>query len=104
MTSEEVRHRQYCALVAGLDVLGDMWTVLVVRELLVAPATEQGLLEGIPGLTPELLASRLESLCDNGIVEGRGEYQLTELGARLDGPLLALAQWGRELTSDSRGR
>lgn len=87
--------RQFHALAAGLDALGDMWSVLVVRELLVAPATEDELLAGVPGLDRELLAARLESLCANGVVEPGREYRLTRLGRGLREPLLALAGWGR---------
>ncbi|GLY50276.1 helix-turn-helix domain-containing protein [Lentzea sp. NBRC 102530] len=104
MLPEDGEHRQFCPLAAGLEVVGDMWTMLVVRELLVAPADEHELLKGVPGLTPALLAPRLEALCANGIAEWEGEYRLTPLGRRLQGPLLALARWGREVTSGDRAR
>ncbi|WP_253774904.1 winged helix-turn-helix transcriptional regulator [Goodfellowiella coeruleoviolacea] len=98
MLPEDDGDRQFCPLAAGLDVLGDMWTVLVVRELLVAPATEDELLAGVPGLDRELLAPRLAALCAHGVVEWDREYRLTPLGRRLQGPLLALARWGRTIT------
>ncbi|WP_199443818.1 winged helix-turn-helix transcriptional regulator [Umezawaea beigongshangensis] len=104
MLSDDAEHRQFCPLAAGLEVVGDMWTMLVVRELLVAPADERELLEGVPGLTPDLLTPRLEALCASGVAEWRGEYRLTHLGRRLQVPLLALARWGRELTDDERAR
>ncbi|TVT61478.1 helix-turn-helix transcriptional regulator [Amycolatopsis rhizosphaerae] len=87
--------REFCALVAGLDVVGDPWTVLVVRELLVAPADEDELLDGVPGLDRALLREKLDRLCENGLVERDREYRLTPLGLRLRGPLAMLARWGR---------
>jgi DNA-binding HxlR family transcriptional regulator len=92
---EDAENRQVCPLAAGLDVVGDMWSMLVVRELLVAPASESELLEGVPGLDREVLAPRLDALCANGVVERGEEYRLTPLGLRLQAPLLALARWGR---------
>ncbi|MFC6090030.1 winged helix-turn-helix transcriptional regulator [Saccharothrix sp. BKS2] len=92
---EDQENRRPCPLEAGLDVVGDMWSMLVVRELLVAPATEDQLLEGLPGLDRDLLAPLLDALCANGVVERGEEYRLTPLGHRLHGPLLALAHWGR---------
>lgn len=90
------RHRQFCALAAGLDVVGDLWGLLVIRELLVAPANEDELLDGVPGLDRELLRERLDRLCAAGVVErGRREYTLTARGRRLHDPLVMLAEWGR---------
>ena len=92
MTDDELQR----GLAAGLDVVGDPWTVLVVRELLVAPADEDELLEGVPGLDRELLGDRLDRLRAHGVVERDGkEYRLTPLGHRLHGPLVVLARWGR---------
>ncbi|WP_051773257.1 winged helix-turn-helix transcriptional regulator [Saccharothrix sp. NRRL B-16314] len=93
--------RQFCALAAGLDVVGDLWSMLLVRELLVAPADEDALLNGIPGMDRALLCDRLDWLRANGVVEGDedGEYRLTGLGRRLDGPLTVLARWGRGCTT-----
>jgi DNA-binding HxlR family transcriptional regulator len=91
--------RQFCALAAGLDVVGDLWSMLLVRELLVAPADEDGLLDGIPGMDRALLCDRLDWLRANGVVEGDGEYRLTPLGRGLDGTLTVLARWGRGCTT-----
>lgn len=88
--------RQFCALAAGLDVVGDLWALLVVRELLVAPADDDELLEGVPGLDGDLLRERLDRLCAADVVERRGhEYHLTARGSRLRDPLVMLARWGR---------
>jgi DNA-binding HxlR family transcriptional regulator len=91
--------RQFCALAAGLEVVGDLWSLLLVRELLVAPADEDELLEGIPGLDRDLLSDRLDRLCANGVVERDGEYRLTPLGRGLHDPLTVLARWGRGYAS-----
>lgn len=87
--------RQFYALAAGLDVVGDLWSLLLVRELLVAPAGEDELLRGVPGLDRALLREKLDRLCDHGVVENGAEYRLTALGRRLHDPLVVLAQWGR---------
>jgi DNA-binding HxlR family transcriptional regulator len=88
--------RQFCALAAGLDVVGDLWALLVIRELLVAPANEDELLEGVPGLDRELLRARLHRLSAADVVEERrNEYYLTARGRRLHDPLVLLARWGR---------
>lgn len=92
MTADD---HEFRALVAGLDVVGDPWTVLVVRELLVAPADEDELLDGVPGLDRELLREKLARLCDSGLVERGREYRLTPLGHGLRDPLALLARWGR---------
>lgn len=92
MTDDDL---QFLALVAGIDMVGDFWTVLVIRELLVAPADEDELLDGIPGLDRRQLRERLDRLCDNGLVERDGEYHLTALGRSLRGPLAKLARWAR---------
>ncbi|WP_007023581.1 winged helix-turn-helix transcriptional regulator [Saccharomonospora iraqiensis] len=92
MTDDD-RHAD--AFLAGLDVVGDLWTVLVIRELLVAPADEDALLDGVPGLHRDLLLEKLDRLSDQCLVERGREYRLTTLGHRLCGPLTMLADWGR---------
>lgn len=88
--------RQFCALAAGLDVVGDLWALLVVRELLVAPANEAELIEGVPGLDRGFLRERLDRLSTAGVLERKGnEYYLTARGRRLHEPLALLARWGR---------
>ena len=57
---------QYCALAKALDVVGDRWTLLIVRELLVRPSRYSELQDGLTGIATNLLAERLRQL------EGRG--------------------------------
>ncbi|WP_026421238.1 crotonobetainyl-CoA--carnitine CoA-transferase [Actinokineospora inagensis] len=94
--------RRGCGLAVGLGVVGERWTMLIVRELLIGPARFTALLENMPGMGPNLLSDRLRTLGEHGVVEqvpvpgdGRGtRYRLTEVGEQLRQPLLALAKWG----------
>ena len=60
---------QYCALARALDVVGDRWTLLVVRELLARDCRYSDLREGLPGIATNLLADRLRHLEAAGLVE-----------------------------------
>jgi DNA-binding HxlR family transcriptional regulator len=96
------RYGQFCGLAAALDQLGERWSLLVIRELLLGPARFGDILRNLPGIGPKLLTDRLRSLVANGVVEavpvdsdGRGRaYGLTESGAELREPVLAMARWG----------
>src|SRR5712692_11476763 len=79
---------QYCAVARGLDVIGDRWTLLLVRDLLLGPKRYKDLLAGLPGIGTNLLADRLHELEGAGLIErtvlpppaGSTVYQLTEAG------------------------
>ena len=95
---------QYCGLARALDVVGDRWNLLVVRQLLVAPARYRELLDGLPGVATNLLAGRLRDLEDAGVVERRLaadgnaiEYALTPWGAGLREPIEGLVRWSAPL-------
>lgn len=102
-------YNQYCGLATALDVIGARWSLLIVRELLIAPSRFGNLQQALPGVGPNLLAERLRELCVAGIVEQRpisGEgrrqlYALTEFGASLRPTVLELARWGLHLVSES---
>lgn len=103
---------QFCGLAAGLNVVGERWTFLIVRELLIGPTRFNAMIENLPGIGPNLLAERLRMLTEHGVIQhlpvpgdGRGKlYQLTELGEQLRAPLLALAKWGMQfLAGNDRG-
>lgn len=97
------RYEQHCPLASALDLIGDRWTLLIVRELLfLGPRRFTDLGRGLPGLAPNLLTSRLRTLEEAGIVQ-RAEghppatasvYLLTAEGARLREPVVALMRWG----------
>ena len=93
---------QYCAVARGLDVIGERWTLLIVRDLLLGPKRYKDLLEGLPGIGTNLLANRLHEMEELGIVEravlpppaGSAVYQLTDGGRALEPTLVALGRWG----------
>ncbi|HVM39665.1 MAG TPA: helix-turn-helix domain-containing protein [Acidimicrobiia bacterium] len=93
---------QFCALARALDRVGDRWTLLVVRELLLGPQTFRDLRARLPGMSPSLLVDRLDALGDDGLVERNAaparsksvEYRLTEQGASLEPVVHELIRWG----------
>jgi len=92
---------QYCALARGLDVIGDRWTLLIVRELLAGSRRYSELADGLPGIATNLLAERLRSLEERGVAgrDPEGHYQLTEWGQGLSEPVHAIARWAAPLMS-----
>jgi len=92
-------YRQYCSFARGLDVVGDRWILLIVRELLNGPRRYNELLDGLPGIATNLLAERLRDLTDAGVLERRDDqtYALTEWGAGLRDVVYALGRWARPL-------
>ena len=60
---------QYCAVARGLDLIGDRWTLLIARDLLLGPKRYKDLLDGLPGIGTNLLAARLRELAGAGLVE-----------------------------------
>jgi DNA-binding HxlR family transcriptional regulator len=95
---------QYCGLARALDVVGDRWNLLIVRELLIAPARYRELLDGLPGVATNLLADRLRDLETAGVIERRSAeegnaivYALTPWGAELREPIESLIRWSTPL-------
>src|SRR6202042_2649537 len=80
---------QYCAVARALDVVGDRWTLLIVRELLIRPSRYGELQDGLPGVATNLLAERLRHLEESGVVtrDKQGLYELTGWGKRLATPV-----------------
>src|SRR2546427_742794 len=82
---------QWCAVARSLDIVGERWTMLIVRDLLVGPKRYTDLLTGLPGIGTNLLAQRLRELEANGLVEradlpppaAATVYRLTERGEAL---------------------
>jgi DNA-binding HxlR family transcriptional regulator len=95
-------YNEFCALAVALDHLGERWTLLVIRELLLGPKRYTDLRTGLPGIAANLLAARLRTLEEDGIVRRRRLpppaastiYELTERGRELEPVLLGLARWG----------
>jgi DNA-binding HxlR family transcriptional regulator len=90
---------QYCPVARAAEVLGDRWTLLVVRDLVEGAHRFGELAAGLPSMSRTLLSQRLRSLEHEGLVErrrsanGHSEYWLTEVGEDLKPALLALGSW-----------
>jgi DNA-binding HxlR family transcriptional regulator len=96
-------YQQHCSLAHALDLVGERWTMLIVRELLGGPRRYGDLAAGLVSVPTNLLAARLKQMEADGIVRRRrleppaqsvAVYELTELGEELAEPLAALARWG----------
>jgi DNA-binding HxlR family transcriptional regulator len=91
-----------CGIARALDLVGERWAVLVVRELLLGPKRFTDLRAGLPHVGPDMLAQRLRELEQAGVVRrvklpppaGARVYELTEWGRELEPVLLALGRWG----------
>lgn len=93
---------QYCTMATALDIVGERWTLLIVRELMLGPRRFKDLLEGLPGIGRNLLSARMRHLQAEGLVtrsrpsgpSGAQAYELTADGQAL-GPVMAeLGRWG----------
>ncbi|WP_258949264.1 winged helix-turn-helix transcriptional regulator [Lentzea californiensis] len=99
---------QYCGLARALELVGERWALLIVRNLLVRPRRYTELQTGLAGIPTNVLATRLKELEQAGIVErqvapapARGVvYALTPVGQSLEPALLSLARWGATQLGD----
>lgn len=102
---------QFCALARALDIVGDRWTLLIVRELAIRPCRYGDLLDGLPGIATNLLAERLRALESHGLVTPEDApppisatlYELTPRGHALWPSLVALAAWGSHEMTRGQG-
>jgi DNA-binding HxlR family transcriptional regulator/putative sterol carrier protein len=93
---------QYCGLAQALDLVGERWTLLIVRDLLMGPKRYTDLRAGLPGIASNLLAERLAQLEETGLVRRERVapplpatlYHLTERGRALDTAIVELGRWG----------
>jgi DNA-binding HxlR family transcriptional regulator len=107
-------YEQHCSLAHALDLVGERWTLLIVRELLVGPRRYTDLAGGLVSIPTNVLAARLRELEGNGLVARRRlpapassvwVYELTEAGASLADAITELARWGmRTLPARTEGR
>jgi DNA-binding HxlR family transcriptional regulator len=96
------RYAQYCPVAHALELVGERWALLVVRELLHGPKRYTDLADGLPGIGTNILAGRLRDLEEAGIIQKRrlpppaaaNVYELTPYGEELREPLYALGRWG----------
>ena len=96
-----------CPVARTLDIVGERWTILVLRDLfLFGPRRFQDLQNSLSGMAPNTLSARIKTLEDEGIIESRlysehpprSEYALTDKGLALQPALLALRDWGEKYT------
>lgn len=104
------RYHQYCPVARALDVVGERWSLLIARELLLGPRRFTDLADGLPGIGSSVLATRLKELERNGLVAKRTlpppaasvVYELTPEARGLARVLAALADWGMNLLDQPR--
>jgi DNA-binding HxlR family transcriptional regulator len=96
------KYDQPCSIAAALDEVGERWSLLIVRELLLGPLRFSDLARAVGGAPTDILTKRLRDLEATGIVRRRQldppasatAYELTELGRGLERPLIELGRWG----------
>ncbi|MEO8668667.1 MAG: winged helix-turn-helix transcriptional regulator [Bauldia sp.] len=96
------QYDQYCPLASSLDIVGERWAMLVVRELLSGPKRFVDLEAGLPGIGTNTLATRLDELEAGGVIARRRlpppspatVYDLTEWGRELEPVVIGIARWG----------
>jgi DNA-binding HxlR family transcriptional regulator len=99
-----------CAAAHALDLIGERWALLVVRELLLGPKRFTDLRAGLPGASPNVLAQRLRELEGAGVVRRRKLpppaasriYELTEWGMELEPVIISLGRWGARSAAKPR--
>jgi DNA-binding HxlR family transcriptional regulator len=97
-------YNQYCGLAYALDIIGERWTILLIRELIPGPRRFKDLMDGLPGISTNLLAERLKHLEQQGVIRrrtlappaGSAVYELTAIGQALEPTLLELGKWGSQ--------
>lgn len=90
---------QYCGVTTALELVGERWALLIVRDLLVGPRRYTDLKQGLPRIPTNILSTRLKELQDAGVVRrlpmAHGlAYDLTDYGRGLEDVVLALGRWG----------
>src|SRR4051794_2454380 len=96
------KYDQGCGSAHALDLIGDRWALLVVRELVLGPKRFTDLRDGLPGIGPNVLSQRLKELEEVGVLRHRmlpppaasAVYELTQWGSELDEILVQLGRWG----------
>lgn len=103
-----IEYSQFCPVSKTAEVLGERWTLLIVRELVLGATRFSKIQRAIPRISPTVLNTRLAELQAHGVIvrkripEQRGfEYQLTESGRELFPLILQMAQWGMRWTRNT---
>ena len=109
-------YSQHCGIAHALDLVGERWALLVVRDLILGPKRFTDLRASLPGIATNVLAQRLKELEHNSVFQRRllpppaasAVYELTEYGRELESALLAFGRWGArsmgEQTPDKTAR
>ena len=100
----EFRYPQFCAVARAAEIVGERWTLLIVRELFIGPQRFSDMRRRLSGVSPSVLSERLAILEERGLVSksmlappaASVVYELTEAGRGLGPVLMALAQWGAQ--------
>ncbi|XVS62306.1 winged helix-turn-helix transcriptional regulator [Actinosynnema sp. CA-299493] len=106
------RYDDGCAVAHALDLVGERWALLVVRELLFGPKRFTDLRIGLPGASPNVLSQRLRELDEAGVLHRRRlpppasawVYELTPWGHKLEPVVFALGKWGAQASGPRAGR
>lgn len=101
---------QYCGLARAVELVGDRWAMLILRDLFVGPRRYSDLHNGLPRIPTNVLAARLKALEAGGVVRrrllprpaGGVVYELTEYGAALEDVVLGLGRWGAKSLGEIR--
>lgn len=87
-----------CGIARALDIVGERWALLIIRELMLGPKRFTDVRRGLPGASPNVISQRLRELESAGVVRrlrvGGARYELTEWGRTLRPVLIGLGQWG----------
>ncbi len=105
------RYDDPCGIARGIDIVGERWALLVVRELFFGPKRFADLRRGLPTASPNVLSQRLDELEADGVVKRRQldppsatwVYELTPRGRELEDILLAVGRWGSRVTPIPKG-
>lgn len=105
-------YNQYCGLAYALDLVGERWTLLIIRELMAGPRRFTDLFHGLPGISTNLLTERLKNLEQYELIHRRTlpppaattVYELTPLGRSLETVLIEMGKWGNQFIPPVRGK
>lgn len=101
---------QYCPLSRAIEAVGERWSLLIVRDLLVDAKSASELYQGMPRVPRNLLSMRLKEMAYSGIIEkdettdvdGNPRYRLTKYGLELEDVVLAYSKWGAAMLTEPR--
>ncbi len=109
---KKVQRRSSCPVACTLDIIGDKWTLLVIRDLFLGRTQFREFMASPEGIASNILSDRLRRLVESGLVErtpsleqtGRDLYRLTESGRTLGPVLQAIVKWGEDNIPGAKAR